>query len=647
MAAPGVKGNDTEFATGSDTEFDLNGLTPEAVRALDAAGCERLAAQIRSFLITEVNRTGGHLGGNLGVVELTIALHRVFRSPDDPIIFDIGHQAYTHKILTGRAGGFVDFRQRTGMSGFPSRAESPHDLMENSHSSTGPAWGLGITLARGTRSVVVIGDGALTGGVAYEAINAIGVRRQPVVIVYNDNGRSYARTMSRLTLGEPCDTETGGADDQRNVELFFTALGFSYVGAVDGHDFGKLEAALADAADTDGPVVVHVRTQKGLGWSEAEGDEIMRLHQVGGTAPAAPGPVAAGVGNPSAAGERVLGKGEVGDGAAGEGVQLPLGSRSWGDVLGGTLCELAEQDPRVHVITAAMPDSLGLLEFQRRFPERYHDVGICEQLAVGLAAGLASEGCRPVFPVFATFFTRALDQVVNDVALHGLPVTFVVDRAGVTGGDGASSHGIYDVGLLRTVPGLEIYAPTSGAQLTGLLRSAVARESGPTVVRYAKWKPLRDEPDGARTSALLRRRGRDLCLLAHGATVQTAMSAADELERRHGISSTVWEVVRLRPAVGEVFADALAHRAVITVEDLVAGSGLYTDLLSHLAEADRADAPGRRPGTAEIALPPAFLPLGPRDEVLAEFGVSTAAVVERAQELLGLRALAGAAPGAS
>ncbi|AUY49099.1 1-deoxy-D-xylulose-5-phosphate synthase [Streptomyces sp. CB01881] len=618
MAAPGGKGNDSGLVAGSDNEIDLTGLTPEAVRALDTEGCERLAARIRSFLITEVNRTGGHLGGNLGVVELTIALHRVFRSPDDPIIFDIGHQAYTHKILTGRAAGFADFRQRTGMSGFPSREESPHDTMENSHSSTGPAWGLGITLARGTRSVVVIGDGALTGGVAYEAINAIGVRRQPVVIVYNDNGRSYARTMSRLTLGEPCDAETGGPEDQRNVELFFTALGFSYIGAVDGHDFGKLEAALADAAGTAGPVVVHVRTQKGLGWSEAEDDDVMRLHQVGGTAGAAAVP------------------------AAGDDARLPLGSRSWGDVLGGTLCELAEQDPRVHVITAAMPDSLGLLEFQRRFPERYHDVGICEQLAVGLAAGLASQGCRPVFPVFATFLTRAIDQVVNDVALHGLPVTFVVDRGGVTGGDGASSHGIYDVGLLRTVPGLEIYAPTSGAQLSDLLRSAVARDSGPTVVRYAKWKPLEDEPDGARTSALLRRRGSDLCLLAHGAMVQTAMSAASVLEREHGVSSTVWEVVRLRPAVTEVFADATGHRAVITVEDLMAGTGLYADLLTHLADARHTG--GGTPATAEIALPSAFLPIGPRDEVLVEFGVSTAAVVERAEGLLGLGAMAGAAP---
>ncbi|MFE7563240.1 1-deoxy-D-xylulose-5-phosphate synthase [Kitasatospora sp. NPDC057500] len=630
MAAPGGKGN-AESAVGSgsgiDGEFDLTGLTPEAVRGLDPEGCERLAARIRSFLITEVNRTGGHLGGNLGVVELTIALHRVFRSPDDPIIFDIGHQAYTHKILTGRAAGFAEFRQRTGMSGFPSREESPHDTMENSHSSTGPAWGLGITLARGSRSVVVIGDGALTGGVAYEAINAIGVRRQPVVIVYNDNGRSYARTMSRLTAGEPCDTGTGGGpQDQGNVELFFTALGFSYIGAVDGHDFGKLEAALADAAGTGGPVVVHVRTQKGRGWSEAEGDEIMRLHQVAGTGSAAPVAVAA----------------PVAARAAADLARLPLGDRSWGDVLGGTLCELAEQDPRVHVITAAMPDSLGLLEFQRRFPERYHDVGICEQLAVGLAAGLASQGCRPVFPVFATFLTRALDQVVNDVALHGLPVTFVVDRGGVTGGDGASSHGIYDVGLLRTVPDLEIYAPTSGAQLTDLLRSAVSRDGGPTVVRYAKWKPLRDEPEGARTSALLRRRGSDLCLLAHGAMVQTAMSAADVLEREHGVSSTVWEVVRLRPAVAEVFADAVGHRAVVTVEDLVAGSGLYADLLAHLADARNLG--GGRPATAEIALPSAFLPLGPRDEVLAEFGVSTDAVVARAEGLLGLTALAGAAP---
>ncbi|MFI1364428.1 1-deoxy-D-xylulose-5-phosphate synthase [Streptomyces griseochromogenes] len=589
----------------SDFGLDLTSLDPADVRALDRSGCKRLAKEIREFLIENVTRSGGHLGANLGVVELTIAVHRAFDSPSDAIIFDIGHQAYTHKILTGRGGAFDTFRERKGMSGFPARGESPHDRVENSHSSTGPAWALGIALADGTRPVVVIGDGALTGGVAYEALNNIGVRQLPVVIVYNDNGRSYARTTSRLTLGEPCESEATGS---RNVEQFFTALGFSYVGPANGHDFDDLEPAIERAAAADGPVVVHVRTQKGFGWSDAERDEIMRLHQVGGTVAAPPAQ------------------------------ELPLatGPQAWGQELSDILCELAEQDPRVHVITAAMPDLLCLLEFRRRFPDRYHDVGICEQAAVGLAAGLASQGCRPVFAVFATFLTRGMDQIINDVALHELPVTFVVDRGGVAGGDGASSHGIYDVGLLRMVPGLDIYAPTSGDQLSAVLRSAIGRDSGPTVVRYAKWKPLRSDPDGTSVESVLRRRGSDLCLLAHGAMVQTAVAAADVMEREHGVSATVWEVVRLRPAVTDVFADAARHKAVVTIEDLAEGSGLYPDLLTHLARGR-----GTVPATAQVALPAGFLPWGIREELLAEFGVSTEAVVRHAEELLGLEPTEG------
>jgi 1-deoxy-D-xylulose-5-phosphate synthase len=591
-------------------DIDLRRLTLAWVRSMSQPECVRLAALIRTFLIENVSRTGGHLGANLGVVELTIAVHRAFASPSDPIIFDIGHQAYTHKILTGRADGFANLRQRTGISGFPSRAESPHDTVENSHSSTGLAWALGMAMAQPKRPVVVIGDGALTGGVAYEAINAIGVRQLPVVIVYNDNGRSYARTVSRLTLGEPADQDDSGPAGQPNAERFFTALGFRYMGPADGHDLGQLEAVLADAAAASGPVAVHVRTRKGFGWTAGESDEIMRGHQVAGTAASAA--------------------------AVNEIPPLPASGQPWGDALGGELCELAEKDPRVHLITAAMPDLLGLLEFGRRFPGRFHDVGLCEQLAVGLAAGLASQGCRPVFAVFATFLTRGIDQVINDVALHGLPVTFVVDRGGMSGGDGPSAHGIYDVGLLRMVPGLEIYAPTSRAQLSAILRSAIGRADGPTAIRYAKWKPLQDEPGWSPAPSVLRRRGSTLCLLAHGATVQTAMAAATMMETGHGISTTVWEVVRLRPAPAEVFADAARHNAVITIEELVAGSGLYPDLLAHLAGGT-----GPGPATAQVALPSAFLPWGVREELLAEFGVSADAVVRSAAQLLKLESAAG------
>ncbi|MFI1074896.1 1-deoxy-D-xylulose-5-phosphate synthase [Streptomyces puniciscabiei] len=579
----------------------LADLTPAAVREMSRSECAQLAGAIREFLIENVSKTGGHLGANLGVVELTIAIHRAFDSPSEAVVFDIGHQAYTHKILTGRGGAFDRLRQKDGLSGFPLRAESPHDILENSHSAMGPAWALGIAIARGTRTAVVLGDGALTGGVAYEALNAIGVRRLPVVVVYNDNGRSYARTMSRLTLGEPLDAGRRREEGSHNVEQFFGALGYGYVGPVDGHDFDQLDEAFARAADRDGPVVVHVSTQKGYGWAPAEGHELHRLHQVNGSAatPAAPvGPL-----SPS--------------------------TKSWSDALGETLCELGARDPRVHVITAAMPDMLGLLDFQKRFPDRFHDVGISEQLGVGLAAGLASQGCRPVFPVFATFLTRGLDQVLNDVALHGLPVTFVLDRAGVSGGDGPSSHGIYDTGLLRSVPGLDIYAPSSPDQLSAVLRDAVARDDGPTAVRYGKWTPLAECGGDAATRSVLRRRGDQLCILTHGAMVAQAVIAADVLYQEHEISASVWEVVRLRPTVADVFADAAQHRAIITVEDLVEGSGLYRDLLDHLWHSS-----GPSPATRQVAVSDAFLPWGLRDELLADYGLCVRDIVRHAKDLL-------------
>ncbi|MGI5155428.1 1-deoxy-D-xylulose-5-phosphate synthase [Microbispora sp. CA-102843] len=588
-----------------ELKFELSCLRPELIRSMDSAACRRLAGDIREFLIEHVSVTGGHLGANLGTVELTLAIHRAFDSPTEAIVFDIGHQAYTHKILTGRGGGFPGLRTRAGLSGFPSRAESPHDVLENSHASTGPAWALGIALIRGTRTVVVLGDGALTGGAAFEALNAIGMRQLPIVIAYNDNGRSYAPTMSRLTLGEPWSRGGGERYAANHAAQFFASLGYDYIGPVDGHDLDELDDAFAKAAAAAGPVVVHANTQKGYGWADAERDEIARRHQVGGAFAAAARPQ--------------------------WGLPLSISEGSWGDALGRAVCDLGAADPRVHLITAAMPDMLGLLEFKHRFPDRFHDVGISEQLAVGLAAGLAGEGCRPIFPVFATFLTRGLDQVINDVALHDLPVTFVLDRAGVSGGDGPSSHGIYDVGLLRMVPGLEIHAPTGAGQLASVLQRAVARASGPTAVRYGKWPPLADPVTETGAPAVLRRRGGDLCLLAHGAMVQEAMSAAAALEARHHVSSTVWEVVRLRPAVEEVLADAARHRVIMTVEDLVEGSGLYPDLLVHLA-----DTAWPRPATAQMALAPDFFPWGVREDLLAEFGLSTSAIVRRAEGLLGL-----------
>ncbi|MFJ8311041.1 MULTISPECIES: 1-deoxy-D-xylulose-5-phosphate synthase [unclassified Streptomyces] len=562
-------------------------VVPQDVRALDVDGCQRLAADVRAFLIDTVPKTGGHLGANLGTVELTIALHRHFDSPQERIVFDTGHQAYTHKILTGRAARFGTLRARHGLSGFPSRAESEHDTVENSHASTGLAWALGMVLGGARRSVAIVGDGALTGGVAFEALHAIGDRRAPVTVVYNDNGRSYAPTPGRLTLGEP--GSESGADGCVSTApgMFFTALGLAYIGPVDGHDFTALDDAFGAAAAIRGPVVVHVRTRKGQGWQPALRDGVKRLHDV----------------------------------------SIPAGptGRGWGSVFGDALCDLAARDGRIHAITAAMPDTLGLLGFRERFPDRYHDVGICEQLAVSLAAGLAVEGMRPVFAVVSTFLTRAVDQVLFDVALHGLPVTFVVDRAGVTGPDGPSHHGIFDVGLLRLVPGLRIFSPVTEDQLRSLLRDAVARESGPVVIRYPKGGPSATLPVVRATpAATLCRRGTDVCLLAHGSTVTTALRAAELLDHQHHLSVSVWQATQIHPCPDDILADSARYKVVATVEELIAGSGLAAGIYPFLMQR-----PQQAPRVVEIALPPRFLPWGSREEILAEFGPGVDEVVRR------------------
>jgi 1-deoxy-D-xylulose-5-phosphate synthase len=377
--------------------------------------------------------------------------------------------------------------------------------------------------------------------------------------------------------------------------MFFESLGLRYIGPVDGHDLAALDVAFLAAAQVSDPVAVHVRTQKGHGWAPALQDEVKRLHDVSAASP----PIR----------------------------QTP---QTWAAVFGDALCDLAERDDRVHVITAAMPDTLGLLGFRERFPDRYHDVGICEQLAVALAAGLAEEGCRPIFAVVSTFLTRAIDQVLFDVALHHLPVTIVVDRAGVTGPDGPSHHGVFDVGLLRMVPGIEIYSPATGCQLVSLLHAAVARERGPVVIRYAKGGPIIEPPVVHATPwATLRRRGTEACLLAHGATVATALQAATVLENQHRRSTSVWDVTRLHPCVPEVLADSAKYTAVATVEDLITGTGLAANLYPYLTQRR-----GPVPNFIEIALPSQFLPWGIREDLLREFGVDAEEVVRRVMNAL-------------
>ncbi len=490
--------------------------TPADLRALDLDACARLAAELREFVVTAVSATGGHLGSNLGVVELTIALHRVFDSPRDVLLWDTGHQAYIHKILTGRAGGFDTLRQPKGLSGYPCRAESDHDWIENSHASTVLSYAHGWSEAikasgeSGRRHVVaVIGDGSMTGGMAYEAINNLGHSGSRVVIVLNDNGRSYAPTISKLTRtvsrirSMPSYVQGKRRSEEiierlplvgdlgiravRGVKMalrevvdeptaFFEALGIRYVGPVDGHDIGEVEEALRNAAEYDGPIVVHCLTQKGKGYAFAEDDDEKHLHDVKTFDPAV-GP-------------------------------QPVEVRDWTSAFSDALRAIARSDRRVHAITAAMPGPTGLLPFQAEFPDRFHDVGIAEQHAVTLAAGMAMGGLRPVVAVYSTFLTRAFDQANLDVGLHRLPVVFALDRAGITGDDGPSHHGVLDMVLMSKVPGITIFAPSSAQELEVMLPEAMAITDGPTVVRFPKG-PARqvpaDQVGSGRAARLVRR----------------------------------------------------------------------------------------------------------------------------------------------
>jgi 1-deoxy-D-xylulose-5-phosphate synthase len=467
---------------------DLKALSPDQLPAL--------ASEIRDVLIDTVSRNGGHLGPNLGVVELTIALHRVFDSPADRIIFDTGHQAYVHKLLTGRQAGFAKLRQRGGLSGYPSQEESEHDIVGNSHASTSLSYADGLAKAyrlrgeTGRTVVAVIGDGALTGGMAWEALNNIAAAKDSrLVIVVNDNGRSYQPTIGGLAahlasvrmtqryenvleyikvtlsrtplLGPPLyETLHGikkGVKDVIQPQVLFEDLGLKYVGPIDGHEEQLVEHALHRARDFGGPVLVHVITRKGFGYELAEQNDEDCLHQV---PPAAP---------PLAAGRRSVAP-----------------ARTWSEVFGSELAAIGARRPDVVAITAAMLHPTGLAEFARAFPDRVFDVGIAEQHAMTSAAGLALGGMHPVVAIYSTFLNRAFDQLLMDVALHHLPVTVVLDRAGVTGPDGASHNGMWDGSILQVVPGLRIAAPRDATRIAELLNEAVEVRDGPTVVRFPK-----------------------------------------------------------------------------------------------------------------------------------------------------------------
>ncbi|WP_437438045.1 1-deoxy-D-xylulose-5-phosphate synthase [Streptomyces olivoreticuli] len=561
-----------------------------SVRAVPVGELPRLAGEIRAFLVEKVCAAGGHLGPNLGVVELTIALHRVFDSPKDSIIFDTGHQAYVHKLLTGRREAFDGLRQAGGLSGYPSRAESVHDLVENSHASTALSYADGLARARqlngesGNRAVVaVIGDGAMGGGMAWEALNSLGAARErPVIVVLNDNGRSYAPTTGALAAHLAALKGGGDAQACRNL---FTDLGFVYFGPVDGHNTVEVEAVLQRARAVGCPVVVHVVTVKGKGYGPAEADEADCLHAVGTVDPATGTPH-----TPSAP--------------------------SWTGVFGQTLAEIAAGRQDVVALTAAMLGPTGLSLMQQRFPGRVFDVGICEQHAVTCAAGLAMGGFHPVVAIYATFLNRAFDQVLMDVALHRLPVTFVLDRAGVTGPDGPSHHGMWDLGILSTVPGMRVAAPRDGARLRSLLKEACAAQDGPTTVRLPKAGVGPGIPAVARMEGidLLHRsahRPLDVLLIPVGPLARPALKAAGLLEEE-GLGVTVTDpgwVLPVHPALCGLVA---RHRLAVTVED-----GIRTGAVgSAVAQACR-DASIPTPVTV-LGLPPAFIPHGPRATLLAQ-----------------------------
>ena len=573
---------------------------PADLRGLDAAELAALAAEIRRMLVDSVCRTGGHLGPSLGVVELTLALHRVFDSPRDPIVWDTGHQAYVHKLVTGRQEEFGTLRRPGGLSGYPSRRESRHDWVENSHASTGLSYADGLARAmvvRGEtgRSVVaVVGDGALTGGMCWEALNNLGAGpRRPVVVVLNDNGRSYAPTVGGLPA------HLAGLPGGRSL---FELMGLAYLGPIDGHDIPALEEALRAGRAMAAPVVVHVRTQKGRGHLPAETDPLDRQHSVS--------PPRSGVREPT-----------------------------WTEHLAAELVAVGERRADVVALTAAMLEPTGLAPFAAAFPDRVVDVGIAEQHAVTSAAGLAMGGLHPVVALYATFLNRAFDQVLLDVGLHRLPVTFVLDRAGVTGSDGPSHNGMWDLSALGIVPGMRVAAPRDARRLRELLQEAVDDDGGPTAVRFPRGSPGADLPAADRLGSadvLVTGRHAEVLLLAVGPLAEAAVAAAGRLHTA-GVPATVVDPRWVLPVDPALVEAARVHRLVVTVEDNGVAGGFGDAVGRALRDADVPV------GLLTIGLRQEFLPLGVRDRVLADNGLDAegiaGAVLRRLRPRARVRAL--------
>lgn len=616
-------------------------MQPADLQALAPEQLEDLAAEIRTFLVEKVSATGGHLGPNLGVVELTIALHRTFTSPQDAILWDTGHQAYVHKILTGRAGEFDSLRQRGGLSGYPSRSESEHDVIENSHASTALSYADGLAKAwqqRGTLSrrhvVAVIGDGGLTGGMAWEALNNIAGSDRQVIVVVNDNARSYSPTIGGLAhhlstlrttkgyekflswgkrvlqrtpvVGEPIfGTLHGMKKGLRDVVLpqgMFEDLGLKYVGPVDGHDVAEMEHALRRAKSFGGPVLVHAITQKGRGYGPAEQDQADHFHGVGVIDPDTGQPL-----NPA--------------------------GPTWTTAFSDELVAAGRDRSDIVAVTAAMLAPTGLDAFAQAYPTRTYDVGIAEQHALTSAAGLAFGGLHPVVAVYATFLNRAFDQVLMDCALHKAGVTIVLDRAGVTGDDGATHNGMWDLSMLQVVPGLRIAAPRDEATLRAELREALAVADGPTVVRFPKGTlptplPALRTTDGV--DVLAEDEDASVLLVAVGAMAATALDVAAGL-RAQGIGSVVVDPRWVKPVPQALVPMARQARLVAVLEDGVRQGGVGS-AVSQVLRDQGVDVPVRN-----LGLPVAFLEQGKRAEVIADVGLTaqdvTRSIVEAVASL--------------
>jgi 1-deoxy-D-xylulose-5-phosphate synthase len=596
---------------------------PADLKKLDQDQLKDLSEIIRTRIVSTVTRNGGHLGSNLGIVETTLAIHRCFDSPTDVVLFDTGHQSYPHKLVTGRNNQFDTLRKKGGLSGYPNRSESEHDWIENSHASTALSYAYGIAsafklqgLTGKRRIVVVVGDGALTGGMAYEALNNIGTKRLPVIVVWNDNGRSYAPTISRLSssltklrlhpsyiqarnrikqvindipkVGPKAASSLAGMTsairEAIEPKVFFEALGVRYTGPIDGHDIDELEYALSGAKEWDGPIVVHVLTQKGCGYGPAEEDELQCLHDL-----KVPQVVADIEGQPPA---------------------------SYTEAFAEEIVELAAERPDIVAITAAMGGPVGLLEFEQRFPDRFFDVGIAEQHAVTSAAGMAMAGLHPVVAIYSTFMSRAFDQVNLDVGLHNLGVTFVIDRAGITGDDGPSHHGVLDLAQMLSVPGVTIFCPSSVSELRVQLRQAIELP-GPSAIRFPKTLGPQKVAGGTGSGLdcrIVRVGESPLLVVGIGKMLMPSLLAA-ELLASEQVDATVVDPRVIRPVDRKLFFLAASARYLVTVEDGVVqgGAGAY------IANQLRLEYPNLN--VLNLGVPTEYISHGPADELLAELGL--------------------------